>query len=60
MVTKATTAYEGIIDAAKKRKCDVIFMTSHECRGLSKLIKGSVAQKSADALQEIGDGIPLK
>ena len=45
MVTKASTAYEGIIDAAKKQKCDVIFMASHGRRGLSKLIMGSVTQK---------------
>jgi nucleotide-binding universal stress UspA family protein len=45
MVTKAFTAYEGIIDAAKKQKCDGIFMASHGRRGLSKLIMGSVTQK---------------
>ena len=45
MVTKASTPYEGIIDAAKKRKCDVIFMASHGRHGLSKLIMGSVTQK---------------
>ena len=45
MVTKTNTAYEGIIDAAKKRKCDAIFMASHGRRGLSRLIMGSVTQK---------------
>lgn len=45
VVTKATTAYEGIIDTARKRKCDVIFMASHGRRGLSKLIMGSVTTK---------------
>ena len=45
VVTKASTAYEGIIDAAKKGKCDVIFMASHGRRGLSKLMMGSVTQK---------------
>ncbi|MEQ1934493.1 MAG: universal stress protein [Fimbriimonadaceae bacterium] len=45
MVTKANTPYEGIIDAAKKRKCDAIFMASHGRRGLSRLIIGSVTQK---------------
>jgi nucleotide-binding universal stress UspA family protein len=45
VVTKAYTPYEGIIDAAKKRKCDVIFMASHGRRGFSKLIMGSVTQK---------------
>jgi nucleotide-binding universal stress UspA family protein len=45
MVTKALTPYEGIIAAAKKRKCDVIFMASHGRRGFSRLIMGSVTQK---------------
>ena len=45
VVTKALTPYEGIIAAAKKRKCDVIFMASHGRRGLSRLIMGSVTQK---------------
>ncbi len=45
VVGKALTAYEGIIAAAKKRKCDVIFMASHGRRGLSGIIIGSVTQK---------------
>ena len=45
VVTKAYTPYEGIIAAAKKQKCDVIFMASHGRRGLSRLIMGSVTQK---------------
>lgn len=45
LVRKANTAYEGIIDAAKTQRCDVIFMASHGRRGLSKLIMGSVTQK---------------
>lgn len=45
VVTKAYSPYEGIIDAAKKRKCDAIFMASHGRRGLSKLMMGSVTQK---------------
>jgi nucleotide-binding universal stress UspA family protein len=45
VVTKAYSPYEGIIAAAKKRKCDVIFMASHGRHGLSKLMMGSVTQK---------------
>ncbi len=45
VVATAATVYEGIVDVAKKRKCDVIFMASHGRRGLSKLIMGSVTQK---------------
>ena len=42
---KAFTPYEGIAAAAKKKKCDVIFMASHGRRGLSALLMGSVTQK---------------
>lgn len=45
VVAKAPTPYEGIIAAAKKRKCDVIFISSRGRRGLSRLIMGSVTQK---------------
>jgi nucleotide-binding universal stress UspA family protein len=45
VVTDADTPYAGIIAAAKKRKCDVIFMASHGRRGFSRLIMGSVTQK---------------
>ena len=45
VVTQASSPHEGIIDAAKKRKCDVIFMASHGRRGLSRLMMGSVTQK---------------
>jgi nucleotide-binding universal stress UspA family protein len=45
VVTKAYSPYEGIVAAAQKHKCDVIFMASHGRRGLSKLIMGSVTQK---------------
>ncbi len=45
LVRKANTAYEGIIDAARRQRCDVIFMASHGRRGLSRLMMGSVTQK---------------
>jgi nucleotide-binding universal stress UspA family protein len=44
VVTKAY-ASQGIIAAARNRKCDVIFMASHGRRGLSRLIMGSVTQQ---------------
>jgi nucleotide-binding universal stress UspA family protein len=37
--------YEAIIGAAKKKKCDLIFMASHGRRGLSGLVLGSETQK---------------
>ncbi len=45
LVTNAETPYEGIIDAATKKKCDAIFMASHGRRGLASLIMGSVTHK---------------
>jgi nucleotide-binding universal stress UspA family protein len=44
-VTKADTPYQGIIEAAKKHKCDVIFIASHGRRGVAGLLMGSVTQK---------------
>jgi nucleotide-binding universal stress UspA family protein len=37
--------YEHIIDAAKKKKCDLIMMASHGRRGISGLLLGSEAAK---------------
>ena len=45
MVTTDETPYEGIIEAAKKQKCDAIFMASHGRRGLAGILMGSVAHK---------------
>jgi nucleotide-binding universal stress UspA family protein len=45
VITKADTAYEGIIDTAKRRKCDVLFRASHGRRGFRRLMMGSVTQK---------------
>ncbi len=44
LVQNSPAAYKGIIDAARRRKCDAIFMASHGRRGLSGLILGSVTQ----------------
>jgi nucleotide-binding universal stress UspA family protein len=43
-VTKPVTAYQGIIDAAKRKKCDAIFIASHGRGGVASLILGSVTQ----------------
>jgi len=37
--------WRGIIDAAKKRKCDLIFMASHGHGGLKGVLIGSETQK---------------
>ncbi len=36
---------EAIVDSAKQRKCDLIFMASHGRRGLAGLLLGSETQK---------------
>jgi len=45
MMTKPATPYQGIVDAARKAKCDVIFMASHGRGEFASLILGSVTQK---------------
>ena len=45
LCTKADTPYEGIVDAARRKRCDVIFMASHGRRGLAALFMGSVTQR---------------
>ncbi len=45
LMSKAATPYSGIVEAAKKQKCDVIFMASHGRGRLSSLVLGSVTQK---------------
>jgi nucleotide-binding universal stress UspA family protein len=37
--------HEGIIDAATRHRCDLIFMASHGRRGLSGLLLGSETQR---------------
>jgi len=44
-VVTADTPYEGIIGAAKKSRCDLIFMASHGRRGLSGMLLGSETNK---------------
>jgi nucleotide-binding universal stress UspA family protein len=45
LMNKPATPYDGIIAAAKKCKCDVIFMSSHGRRGIASLVLGSVTNK---------------
>jgi nucleotide-binding universal stress UspA family protein len=45
VVQTARTPYEGIVETAKKRRCDLILMSSHGRRGLMRLTLGSVADK---------------
>jgi len=44
-VLAADTPYAGIISAAKKKRCDLIFMASHGRRGLSGFLLGSETHK---------------
>jgi len=45
LITKPATPYQGIVAAAKKQRCDVIFMASHGRGELATLLLGSVTQK---------------
>ena len=45
LVDSAEPTYQGIIDAARKCGCDVIFMPSHGRRGLKRLLLGSVTSQ---------------
>ena len=45
VVQTTSRPYEGIVETAKKRKCDLILMSSHGHRGFSRLLLGSVADK---------------
>ena len=45
LVSEARTPYEGIAEAARKRKCDLIWIGSHGRTGLARLMLGSVALK---------------
>lgn len=45
LVSEARTPYHGIVEAAARRRCDVIFMASHGHRGLMRLALGSVTEK---------------
>ena len=44
-VVKADAPYVGIINAAKKAGCDLIYMASHGRRGLSGMLLGSETHK---------------
>jgi len=44
-ISEPVTVYQGIIAAARKNKCDVIFMASHGRGELASLVLGSVTVK---------------
>jgi len=45
VITRPSTPDQGIIAAARKKKCDLIFMSSHGRGGFASLILGSVTHK---------------
>ena len=45
LMTVGTEPYLGIVDTARTKNCDIIFMASHGRSGLAALILGSVTQK---------------
>ena len=44
-VARSCSPYEAIIETARRRECDVIFMASHGRKGLSAALLGSETQK---------------
>ncbi len=45
LAAAADSPHEGILNAAKKRACDAIFIASHGRGGVGSLLLGSVTQK---------------
>jgi nucleotide-binding universal stress UspA family protein len=45
LVDAAEPVYQGILDAAHRQKCDLIFMPSHGRKGLKRLLLGSVTSQ---------------
>jgi nucleotide-binding universal stress UspA family protein len=45
VMTSPAVPHQGIIDTARKKKCDVIFMATHGRGKVATLILGSVTQK---------------
>ncbi len=45
VAAKGSPVFKGIVDTARKRKCDAIVLGSHGRRGFSKFILGSVTQQ---------------
>jgi nucleotide-binding universal stress UspA family protein len=45
VIAKSFSPYEAIIETAKQRGCDAIFMASHGRRGLNAVLLGSETQK---------------
>lgn len=45
LVSKSSAPYEAIAEAARKRKCDLIWMASHGRTGVARLMMGSVTLK---------------
>ena len=45
LISKPASAYEGIIEATKKKHCDAVFMASRGRSEFKKLLLGSVTHK---------------
>ncbi|HAY27226.1 MAG TPA: universal stress protein, partial [Candidatus Accumulibacter sp.] len=45
LISKPATTHEGIIEAARKKRCDAIFIASRGRSEIKKLLLGSVTQK---------------
>ena len=45
VVARTGATYQGILEAARSYKCDLIFMASHGRRGFKRILLGSVTQQ---------------
>ena len=59
LVETARTPYEGIIEAARKRRCDLILMASHGYRGPDAPDARQRHRQGHPALEDPGAGVPL-
>jgi nucleotide-binding universal stress UspA family protein len=45
LIDRPEVTHQGIVDAARRKKCDAIFIASHGRGGVKALLLGSVAQR---------------
>jgi hypothetical protein len=58
-MTSPAEPYQGIIDAAREHRCDLVCIGSHGRGGVATVILGSVAQKVLSRSTIAGARLPL-
>ena len=59
LVGRTEPIYQGILDAARRRKCDVIFMASHGAAWIQGPAPRQRDAPGADAFEDSGARVPL-